>query len=154
MKNFKKLIALDVSYNKITALPDFSKMKQFSFCNVSYNYLNSQETSTVQNVNHDIEITEPVIGDFVSKNTRRIAGHTYIPGTKVRLLVNGNVNDDEHKIPIWYAQTDENGNFVFENLDFTNLGDRKNYYIAFDFADSVYSSDCNLDPGLRWIKIK
>lgn len=83
MKNFKKLIALDVSYNKITALPDFSKMKQFSFCNVSYNYLNSQETSTVQNVNHDIEITEPVIGDFVSKNTRRIAGHTYIPGTKV-----------------------------------------------------------------------
>lgn len=69
-------------------------------------------------------------------------------------MVNGNINDDENGLNIYEAQSDENGNFVFDNLNFDQLDTTGKYYIAFDIKYGLYDGDLYKDPGLRWYKIR
>lgn len=69
-------------------------------------------------------------------------------------MVNGNINDDENGLNIYEAQSDENGNFVFDNLNFDQLDTTGKYYIAFDIKYGRYDGDLYKDPGLRWYKIR
>ena len=69
----------------------------------------------VQNVNYTIEITEPVITNQISRETQIIKGHVYIPNAVIRLMLKGYINDDDVGYRTFEAQSDENGNFVFDN---------------------------------------
>lgn len=113
-----------------------------------------EEILKEQNVNYTIEITEPIITDQISRGTKKIAGHTYIPKAVIRLMLNGNINDDENGLDIYEARSDENGNFVFDNLNFDQLDTTGKYYIAFDIKYGRYDGDLYKDPGLRWYKIR
>ncbi len=52
---------------------------------------------------------------------------------------------------------DENGNFVFDNLNFDQLEPGYDYFAAFDIGCDFYKvttdTDYYYDPSLRWYRI-
>ncbi len=173
IESLKKLWTLDVSYNRLASLPSFAKIRKLSSFNILFNNLSTEEirtkvptylipdmekyieyVSVFQNVDYTIEITEPVISQ-ISMATKKITGRTHIPGATIRLMLTGDINDEEAILYWRYeAKADENGNFAFENLDFDKLNPRLNYYIAFDVKNNDYDTESYRDPGLRWYRIK
>lgn len=173
IEGLKKLRGLDVSYNRLVSLPDFTKNPKLNrIFNIAFNNLSLEEIQAkipknlvddieallaVQNVNYTIEITEPVITNQISRETQIIKGHVYIPNAVILLMLKGDINDDDVGYRTFEAQSDENGNFVFDSLNFDKLDD-KNFihYIAFDIKYDYYGGDeySYHDLGLRWYRIR
>ena len=113
----------------------------------------------VQNVDYTLQFTEPSDITQIHKNMKRIAGHAYMPNAVVRMIISRTRMDDDGdcEVILREVRVDENGNFVFDNLNFDQLEPGYDYFAAFDIGCDFYKvttdSDYYYDPSLRWYRI-
>ena len=95
----------------------------------------------------------------IHKNMKRIAGHAYMPNAVVRMIISRTRRDDDGdcEVILREVRVDENGNFVFDNLNFDQLEPGYDYFAAFDIGCDFYKvttdTDYYYDPSLRWYRI-
>ncbi len=113
----------------------------------------------VQNVDYTLQFTEPSDITQIHKNMKRIAGHAYMPNAVVRMIISRTRRDDDGdcEVILREVRVDENGNFVFDNLNFDQLEPGYDYFAAFDIGCDFYKvttdTDYYYDPSLRWYRI-
>ena len=174
----KKLRILNLCFNKLSSLPDFRKIHHLSGFGIAYNHLSLEEISRktpkylflddweeylkvmalVQNVDYTLQFTEPSDITQIHKNMDRITGHAYMPDAVVQMIVSrSRMEDDDCEVILREVRVDENGDFVFDNLNFDQLEPGYDYFIAFDIDYDFYKvttdSDYYYDPSLRWYRI-
>ena len=171
----QKLDVLGISYNKLTELPDLSSYSNISL--IRFNFNNLKETKeelkrklpqnyfnnygdlfendfSFQNLDYAIDFTEPAGAELINANTTRIAGHIHMPAKTIQITLTDNINDDDGFTDYFYADVDENGNFVFEYLDLRKYVKGKwdmriGICLEYDKENHYYS-----DTGLRRYRIK
>ena len=160
------------------SLPDFSKIRHLNEFGIRFNRLSLEEISRktpkylfsdreeylkvmalVQNVDYTLQFTEPSDITQIHKNMKRIAGHAYMPNAVVRMIISRTRRDDDGdcEVILREVRVDENGNFVFDNLNFDQLEPGYDYFAAFDIGCDFYKvttdTDYYYDPSLRWYRI-
>lgn len=136
IKRLKQLENLDISYNKISKLPDLKNFKKLTWsflsCNIRNNRLTEKEIrkklparffkkgkerkqwlkeqTRFQNMNCTVKLIKPVNTKKINKSTKRIVGRT-MKGVYVELCCLSKI------ISVEKVKADENGVFVFDNLN-------------------------------------
>ncbi len=178
ISKLKKLHILELSFNKLASLPDFSKIRHLTGFGIIFNHLSLEEINRktpkylfsdreaylkvmalVQNVDYTLQFTEPSDITQIHKSMKRIAGHAYMPNAVVRMIISRTRMDDEGEceVILWEVRVDENGDFVFDNLNFDQLEPGYDYFAAFDIGYDFYEYATDgkryRDSSLRWYRI-
>ncbi len=99
-------------------------------------------------------LTEPAGVEQINLNTTRIAGRIHMPAEKVKIMIEDNINDDDDFSTCYYADVDENGNFIFDHLNFKEYGGIRcdmQIGICYDYDQEKNSYS---HTGLRRYRIK
>ena len=173
--SLKKLGGLGISFNKIINLPNLASHPNLSVVAFRFNQLSESiesvkaklprssfsygeewldEEYSLQNLNYTMDLTDPVSVEQINSNTVRIAGRIHMPAEKIKLLVEENLNDDESFETCFYADVNENGEFIFENLNLKKYGGaRCDFRIGICYAYEK-ERDSYTDTSVRWYRIK
>ena len=76
-----------------------------------------------------------------------------MPAEKVQIIIEENLSDEDEFETYFYADVDQNGDFVFPNLDLKRFGNRKcDFHIGIVYG---YDKERNYKvTSKRWYRIK
>ena len=144
--SIKSLEYLFIGFNQITDLPDLKAHPKLKSVIFGYNLINQTEAELreklpnaylsvknslfksnlkEQNINYTIDFMEPSSIELISTNTTKISGRVHMPVEKIQITLDENLNDDDEFKTEYFANVDENGYFVFENLNFKRFAGGK-----------------------------
>ena len=159
----KNLEGVGLSFNRITELPNLASLPKLDYITFGYNFLNEEmeqlktklpkayfassyggsfdEDFKNQNLDYSIDFKEPVNGNMITSNTTRISGCIHMPAEKIQIRIEENLNDDDDFETYYLADVDQDGNFVFENLDLKKFAGGK--------CDMRITIGCKYDPEIK-----
>ena len=143
----KSLTSVFADFNRIKNLPDLTALPKLDYICFGYNLINEeesrlranlpkayfdkyedsfQENFKNQNIDYSIDFKEPANPELIRTNTTRISGQIHMPAEKMELIVYEDYHDEEPRRKTHFlADVDENGCFVFEQLDLQKFAGKK-----------------------------